>query len=70
MSAKLSEALTTGGGSVPFFSGIAGGFRALLSKPEEAIQLREMADAGMPKAELARTFQISRETVYAYLKGS
>jgi len=39
-------------------------------KPEEAVQLREMAVAGMPKAELARTFQISRETVYSYLKAS
>src|SRR5437762_257067 len=37
-------------------------------RPEEAVQLREMAVAGMPKAELARTFQISRETVYSYLK--
>jgi len=39
-------------------------------KPEEVIQLREMAEAGMSKAELARTYGISRETVYAYLKGS
>src|SRR5438552_11231730 len=38
-------------------------------KPEEAVQLREMAVAGMPKAELARTFQISRETVYFVLEG-
>lgn len=36
-------------------------------KPEEAVQLLEMADAGMPKAELARTYGISRETVYKYL---
>src|SRR5204862_4256862 len=28
-------------------------------KPEEAVQLREMAVAGMPKAELARTFQLA-----------
>jgi DNA-binding CsgD family transcriptional regulator len=27
-----------------------------------------MAEAGMPKAELARTYGISRETVYSYLK--
>ena len=39
-------------------------------KPEEAVQLRDMADAGMPKAELARTYGISRETVYSYLKSS
>ncbi len=39
-------------------------------KPEEAVQLREMADAGLPKAELARTYGISRETVYSYLKAS
>src|SRR6266480_7119266 len=37
---------------------------------EEAKELREMADAGMPKAELARTYGISRETVYSYLKAS
>jgi DNA invertase Pin-like site-specific DNA recombinase len=38
--------------------------------PMEAVQLREMADAGMSKSELARTYQISRETVYQYLKAS
>jgi DNA invertase Pin-like site-specific DNA recombinase len=37
-------------------------------KPEDAIALREMAEAGMPKAELARTYGVSRETVYQYLK--
>jgi len=35
---------------------------------DEAAQLREMANAGMPKAELARTYGIARETVYQYLK--
>ena len=44
--------------------------RARALRPEEAIQLREMAEAGMAKAELARTYGISRETVYAYLKMS
>jgi DNA invertase Pin-like site-specific DNA recombinase len=39
-------------------------------KPEEIIQLREMADAGLPKSELARTYGISRETVYSYLRVS
>src|SRR5436305_2129381 len=39
-------------------------------KPEEAVQLREMAAAGMPKSELARTYQISRQSVYQYLKAS
>ena len=39
-------------------------------KPEEAVALREMAGAGMPKAELARTYGISRETVYQYPKVS
>jgi DNA invertase Pin-like site-specific DNA recombinase len=39
-------------------------------KPEEVVQLREMADAGMPKSELARTYGISRETVYSYLRAS
>src|SRR5258708_16225279 len=36
-------------------------------KPEEADQLRESADAGLSKAELARTYLITRETVYSYL---
>ena len=46
------------------------GRKKALVEPEEAIQLREMADAGMPKAEPARTYGISRETVYSYLKAS
>lgn len=33
-----------------------------------AAELREKAAAGVPKAELARDFGISRETVYAYLR--
>ena len=33
-----------------------------------AAELREKADAGVPKAALARDFGISRETVYAYLR--
>jgi len=37
--------------------------------PHEAVQMREMAEAGMPKAELARTYGVSRETVYSYLRG-
>src|SRR5947208_7871685 len=43
------------------------GRRKALS-PEEVVQLREMADAGMPKTELARTYGVSRETVYSYLR--
>ena len=39
-------------------------------KPEEAAQLRELAKTGMPKAELARSYGISRETLYQYLRGS
>lgn len=42
--------------------------RALM--PEEAVALREMAEAGMAKTELARTYGISRETVYQYLKAA
>jgi DNA invertase Pin-like site-specific DNA recombinase len=49
--------------------GVYKGRRKALN-PEEAVALREMADAGMPKAELARTYGISRETVYQYLKAS
>ena len=39
-------------------------------KPEEAIELREQAYAGIPKADLARAYGISRETVYKYLKAA
>jgi DNA invertase Pin-like site-specific DNA recombinase len=35
---------------------------------EQAQQLRERAAAGEKKSVLAREFEISRETVYAYLK--
>jgi len=37
-------------------------------KTEEAVALREMAEAEIPMAALARTYGISRETVYAYLR--
>ena len=36
--------------------------------PTQAEQLRARAAAGEPKAQLAREFGISRETVYAYLR--
>ena len=51
----------------PLFLGRARTCRKAL-KREEVVPLREMADAGMPKAELARIYGISRETVYQYLK--
>ena len=35
---------------------------------EQAAELRRLADAGAPKAALARSFGISRETLYQYLK--
>lgn len=35
-----------------------------------AVELREKAAAGVSKAELARQFGVSRETVYAYLRSS
>ena len=38
--------------------------------PKEAKELREQAYAGIPKADLARAYGISRETVYQYLKAS
>lgn len=38
--------------------------------PEEAKELREQAYAGIPKADLARAYGISRETVYQYLKAA
>jgi len=50
------------------FNGVHKGRQRAL-KPDEAVALRGMAEAGMPKGELARTYAISRETVYAYLRG-
>jgi DNA invertase Pin-like site-specific DNA recombinase len=39
-------------------------------KPEEIGELVAQAQAGIPKADLARAYGISRETVYQYLRGS
>lgn len=36
--------------------------------PEQRRELVELARSGMPKAELARSYEISRETVYQYLR--
>ena len=38
--------------------------------PEQMGELVELARSGMPKAELARSYGISRETVYQFLRGS
>ena len=38
--------------------------------PDQVIDLRNKAEAGVSKAELARRFNISRETVYQYLRAS
>lgn len=43
--------------------------RARKLTPEEAAQVRDMAAQGIPKAELARTYGVSRETLYQYLRG-
>lgn len=37
--------------------------------PEQVAQLRQRANAGEKKSELAREYGISRETVYQYLRG-
>jgi len=37
--------------------------------PEQVVQLRQRAMAGERKAALAREFKVSRETLYAYLRG-
>jgi len=37
--------------------------------PEQLKELVELANSGLPKAELARSYGISRETVYQYLRG-
>nr|WP_328796750.1 helix-turn-helix domain-containing protein [Marisediminicola senii] len=42
--------------------------RAPSLSPFQATELCRKADAGVPKAVLAREFGISRETVYAYLR--
>jgi DNA invertase Pin-like site-specific DNA recombinase len=36
--------------------------------PEQVRELREMARQGLPKADLARAYSISRETLYQYLR--
>ena len=41
--------------------------RAKALNAEQARELVELANNGMPKAELARTYGISRQTLYAYL---
>ncbi|WP_394253188.1 recombinase family protein [Arthrobacter pityocampae] len=42
--------------------------RAPSLSPDQAAELCRKADAGVPKAALAREFGISRETVYTYLR--
>jgi len=37
--------------------------------PQQVLQLRQRANAGEKKSELAREYRISRETVYKYLRG-
>lgn len=37
--------------------------------PDQVIEVTQLALNGMPKAELARTYGISRETLYQYLRG-
>jgi DNA invertase Pin-like site-specific DNA recombinase len=37
---------------------------------EQAVELLECARSGMPKAELARSYGISRETLYQYLRAA
>jgi len=49
--------------------GVYKGRKKALAK-EQQQELVELARSGMPKAELARSYGISRETVYQYLRGS
>ncbi len=42
--------------------------RAKALTPDEARELVNLAQSGMPKAELARSYGISRETVYQYVR--
>ena len=43
--------------------------RAKALPPPQRAELVELAQSGMPKAELARSYGISRETLYQYLRG-
>jgi DNA invertase Pin-like site-specific DNA recombinase len=49
--------------------GVYKGRKKALAK-EQLQELVELARSGMPKAELARSYGISRETVYQYVRGS
>lgn len=42
--------------------------RSMSLKPEQAEELRHLATQGVPKAKIARDLNISRETLYKYLK--
>lgn len=44
--------------------------RKLALTPDQVADLRQRAAGGEPKAQLARTFGVSRETVYQYLRSS
>ena len=44
--------------------------RAKALSDDEAKEIREQAIAGVPKAELARAYGVSRETLYQYLRAS
>src|SRR4051812_34329102 len=48
--------------------GVYKGRKKALAK-EQLHELVELARSGMPKAELARSYGVSRETVYQYLRG-
>lgn len=43
--------------------------RSKALSPEQIAEVRESARVGMPKAELARAYGISRQTLYSYLAG-
>jgi DNA invertase Pin-like site-specific DNA recombinase len=43
--------------------------RAKKLAPADVVAVREQVASGIPKAEIARTYGISRETLYTYLRG-
>ena len=45
------------------------GRRKALS-PEQAQELVALARSGIPKADIARSYEVSRETLYQYLRSS
>jgi hypothetical protein len=66
--ALLDPRTPTRGASSWLVAGVPTGARRRSSNDEQAAELRQKAQAGVPKAALAREFGISRETLYQNLR--